>query len=112
MQCDKLRTLRQPAPVAPELGVDRGDVLEGIRPRCVDHMHEEPRALDVAKEFFPETEAAAGALDQPRDVGDDELAIVETRDAEVRYKRRERVVRDLWSCAGERREESGLPCVG
>ena len=75
-------------------------------------MHEEPRALDVAEEFFPETEAAAGALDEPRDVGDDELAIVETRDAEVRDERRERIVRDLRSCARERCEESGLPRIG
>src|SRR5439155_7009235 len=43
VQRDELRTLRQPTPVAPKLGVDRCDVLEGIRPRCVDHMHKEPR---------------------------------------------------------------------
>src|SRR5438477_2286004 len=112
IQCDKLRTLRQPAPVAPQLGVDRGDVLEGIWPRCVDHMHEESRALDVAEVCFPETEAAAGPLDESGDVGDDELAIVETRDAEVREERRERIVRDLRSRARERREESGLPRIG
>src|SRR6185437_16761251 len=46
-----------------------------------------------------------------RDVGDDELAIVEACDAEIRRECREGVVRDLRTRARERSEKRGLPCV-
>jgi hypothetical protein len=74
-------------------------------------MHEESRALDVAKELFAEPEPAARPLDEPGDVGDDELAIVETSDTKVRDERREGVVRDLRPRAREGREERRLPGV-
>src|SRR5207245_10885847 len=45
------------------------------------------------------------------DVGDDELPIVEPRDAEVGDERGERIVGDLRSRAGERREERRLARV-
>ena len=42
--------------------------------RDVEHVHEQARALDVGEEVVPEPGALAGALDQPGDVGDHELA--------------------------------------
>src|SRR5439155_11545171 len=103
-----LRTQSQAAPVVLELGVDGRDVLERIGSRCVDHVNEKPRALDMPQELLAEAETAARPLDEPGDVGDDELAIVEPRDAQIRNERRERIVRDLRSSAGESREERGL----
>src|SRR5438876_952127 len=111
IQSDEPRALIKAAPVAHQLGVDGGDVLERIGARRVHDMHEEPRALDVPKELFAEAEAAARPLDEPGDVGDDELAIIETRDAQIRGERRERVVGDLRTSARERGEERRLPRV-
>ena len=47
----------------------------------------------------------ARSLDEPGDVRDDELAVGETRDAEVGHERGERIVRDLRARARQRREE-------
>src|SRR6266576_3086102 len=58
VQRDELRSLLQPVPVAPQLGVDRRDVLERIGAGRVNDMHEKPRALDVPKELLAEAEAA------------------------------------------------------
>ena len=54
----------------------------------------------------------AGALDQPRDVRDDELALVAFEHAEHRRERRERIVGDLRRGAGQAREQRGLAGVG
>src|SRR5207302_8794310 len=108
---DERRALSEAASLALELDVDRGDVLERIRPRSVDDMHEQARTLDVPKELLAEPEAAARALDGPGDVGDDKLAIVETRNTEIRDERREQVVRDLRVGTGESREKGRLSRV-
>ena len=52
------------------------DRVGAVERRQVEHVHEQPRALDVRQEVVPEPGAAARALDQPRDVGDHELAVV------------------------------------
>ena len=39
-------------------------------------MDEQARALDVGEEVVPEPGALARALDQPRDVGEHELALL------------------------------------
>src|SRR5437868_1829135 len=98
-------------PVAGQLRVYGGDVLERIGLRRVDDVNEKARALDVTQELFAQAEAAARALDETGNVRDDELAIVQARDAEVWSERGERVVGDLRSRAGERREERRLPRV-
>ena len=51
------------------------------------------------------------ALDQPGDVGQHELVVLEPHDAEVGHERRERVVRDLRLRRAHRRDERGLPRV-
>ena len=70
----------------------------------VDHDAQHPGPLDVAQELVAEPLALAGALDQPGDVGDDELGVlVEPDDAEVRLERGERVVGDLRLGRADRR---------
>ena len=75
VQDDDLRQLVEAGAVGGELGVDRPPLLLG-RLRRVDHVHERPRALEVREELVAEPDALARALDQPGDVGDDELAPV------------------------------------
>src|SRR6185503_2491944 len=67
--------------------------------------------LDVPKELLAEAETAARTLDETRNVRNDELAIVETCDAEIGDERRERVVRDLRARAGQRSEQRRLAGV-
>ena len=64
--------------------------------RDVDHVDEQPRALEVREELVAEADALARAFDQPRHVGDGDLPAVRRLDRpEHRRERRERVVRDL-----------------
>ena len=42
----------------------------------VDHDAQHPGPLDVAQELVPEAAALAGALDEPGDVGDDEVGVL------------------------------------
>ena len=74
-------------------------------------MHEQAGALDVGEELVPEPGAGARALDQPRNVGDHELAVVELERAEHRLERGERVVGDLRLGAGQARQQRGLAGV-
>ena len=88
----------QPRVVLGQLGLDHAVVLDRVRAverREVEHVHEQPRALDVGEEVVAEPGAVARALDQPRDVGDHELAVVGVERAEHRLERRERVGGDL-----------------
>ena len=69
-----------------------------IARRTVDHVDQDPGALDVTQEGMTEPGAGARTLDQAGDVGDRRSALVhvtEVHDAQVRLERRERVVRDL-----------------
>ena len=60
------------------------------------HVDEQPRALEVGEELVTEAGAVGRALDEPRDVGDGELALLRpVHDAEHGLERRERVVGDL-----------------
>src|SRR2546430_4517273 len=111
VQRDELRPLLEAPPVTLKLGVDRGDVLERIGLGRVDDVHEKPCALDMPKELFAEPQASARPLDESGDVGDDELAVVETRDAEIRRERCEGIVRDLRASARQRGEEGRLARV-
>ena len=72
-----------------------GTGIGAVERREVEHVHEQPRALDVREEVVAEAGAAARALDQPGDVGDHELAVVGLERAEHRLERRERIGRDL-----------------
>ena len=97
-----------------ELALDRGvvgDRVGAVERREVEHVHQQARALDVREELVPEAGAVAGALDQPRDVGDHELAVVGLERAEHRLERRERIVGDLRPRARQPREQRGLAGV-
>ncbi len=71
-------------------------------------MHEQACALDVREELVAQPGAIAGALDQPRNVGDHQLALVAIEHAEHRRERRERVVGDLRRGARQARQQRGL----
>ena len=58
-------------------------------------MDEQPRALEVGQELVAEAGAGAGPLDQSRDVGDDELAILGVEGPQHGLERGERVVGHL-----------------
>src|SRR3546814_7745396 len=64
--------------------------------RQVEQQDEDPRPLDVAEELVAQPPALVGTLDEPGQVGHDELHLVVKPDhAEVRLERGERVVGDL-----------------
>ena len=88
----------EPGIVLGELALDHlvvGLRIGAVERREVEHVDEQPRALDVREEVVAEAGAVAGALDQPGDVGDHELAVVGLERPEHRLERRERVVGDL-----------------
>ena len=79
----------------------------------VDEEAQDPRPLDVAEEPMTEALALARPLDQPGDVGDDELGVVvEAHDAEVRFQRGERVVGDLRLGRRDDADQRALADVG
>ena len=100
--------VEQLGPVAAEL-VEQDPLLLLRRPpvhrREVEQHHQHPRALDVAQEAVAEAAALGRALDEPGDVGEHELVVLEPHDAEVRHERRERVVRDLRLRGADRGDE-------
>ena len=64
------------------------------------------------RKLVAEARAVGGALDQARDVGDDEAAVrIGAHDAEIRRERRERIVGDLGPRGGHRADERALARV-
>ena len=111
------RKLGQPGVVRAQLALDRYVVCERIRPLTgrqlwgdIEHVHEQPGALDMGEELVPEARAGAGALDQPGDVRDDQLPALQLvfEHPQDRRERRERITRDLWRRAGQSRQQRGL----
>ena len=79
----------------------------------VDHVHEHAGALEVREELVAEADAFAGALDQPRHVGNRQLAPIRRVDRpEHRLDRRERVARDLGARVRDPPQERRLARVG
>ena len=60
-----------------------------------DQVQEQPAALGVGEELVPEPGPGRGALDQPRDVGEHQLALAVVDRPQDRLQGRERVVGDL-----------------
>ena len=111
VQDDDLRSFVEAGSVGGELGVDRPPLLVG-RLRAVDHVHERACTLEVGEELVAEADTLARSLDQPGDVGDDELAPVGRLDrAEHGLQRRERVVGDLRPRVREAGDERRLARV-
>ena len=114
-QREDARQLGQPRVVLGQLALDHRvvrDRVGAVERREVEHVHEQPRALDVGEEVVAEAGAVARALDQAGDVGDDELAIVALERPEHRLDRRERVRRHLRLRAREPRQQRRLAGVG
>src|SRR4051794_29803707 len=113
-QREDARELGEAGVVLAQLRLDHrvvGGRVRAVERREVEHVDEQPRALDVGEEVVAETGAGAGALDQPRDVGDHELAVVGVECAEDRLQRGERVGGDLRLSAREAREQRRLAGV-
>ena len=66
VQDDDLRPLVEPGAVERELAVDRREPLLGVALGGVDHVDEQPGALEVREELVAEPDALARALDQAR----------------------------------------------
>ena len=98
--------------VCRELGVDGSPTVIGVALGRVDDVEQQPRALEVREELVAEADALARALDQPWDIGDDELPPVRGLDRpENGRKRRERIIGDLRPRIRDAREERGLARV-
>src|SRR6266545_3978108 len=65
-----LRTRLEPGSVRLELGADRREPRGRVALARVDHVHEQPRPLEVRKELVAEPDSLARAFDQPGHVGD------------------------------------------
>ena len=103
-----------PAPCSRSSRLDGGVVLDrigAVERREVHHVHEQAAALDVGEELVAEPGARAGAFDQPRDVGQDDLPLVGLDRAEHRLERREGVAGDLRLGAREPRQQRALAGV-
>jgi hypothetical protein len=100
--------------VLAQLGLDGLVVLArigAVERLEVEHVHEQPAALDVGQELVAEAGAAARALDETWDVGHDQLPLVALERAKHRLERGEGVVRHLWLSArhpGEERRLAGV----
>ena len=87
-------------------------VLAGELGGEVEHVHQQACALHVGEELVAEAGAVARALDQPRNVGHDQLALVGFEHSQHRLQRRERIGGDLRRRARETRQQRGLTRVG
>ena len=75
-------------------------------------MQEHAATLDVAEEARAQPRPLVGALDQPRDIGQHEVARRRAHHAEVGVERREGVVGDLGLGRAHGRQEGGLAGIG
>jgi hypothetical protein len=86
--------------------VDRAEAGLEVPLGRVDHVDEQPRALEMGEELVAEPGSLGRALDQAGDVRDRELpGILPVHGAEHGLDRRERVVRDLGPRVGDAAEE-------
>ena len=101
MSSDDLRPRGERRVVERELAIDRLEVAQRrpFRPFAgagVEQVDQQARPLEVAQEPIAEPGARVRALDEARDVGDDEAPLVGEADhAQVGDQRGERVVGDL-----------------
>src|ERR1035437_1021974 len=114
-ECEHARERGQPRIMELQLAFDRrmvGDRIGSVQRHQLEHVHQQPGALDVRKELMAQPGACSRALDQPRDVGDHQLAVFGSERTQHRLERGERIVGDLWVGARQPREQRGLAGVG
>src|SRR4029077_11575739 len=104
---DDLRQGVEPRAVSGQLAADRLVARLGISlgRRHVHKMHEQPATLEMGEELVAEAGALGGALDQTRNVGQNQLAILQLDGAQIGLEGGERVSGDLWIRPGKPREE-------
>src|SRR5512135_3819238 len=97
-----------------EFAEERLEILDRIALlRDVDEMDEDLRPLNVLEKLVAQTVSLVRPLDQTGNVGNDEAAeILQGDDPQVRFQRREGIVRDLRPGGADPRDESGLADVG
>ena len=76
VQDDDLRSLLETGSVLLQLVVDRAEPLDRIAVRRVDHVQQQPGALEVRQELVAEADALARSFDQAGNVGDRDLPAV------------------------------------
>ena len=92
---DNLRLVHELGVEQLQFLVDGLVIAQGIWADAVQQVNEHARALDVAQERMPQAYAGVGALDQPRDIGQDDLAVVYDRHAQARLQSSEGIIGDL-----------------
>src|SRR3954447_18262637 len=70
-------------------------ILTGMLARAIDEMQQHATALDVTEEAVAEADTLVRILNESRQVGEDELALVDAHDSELRMQRGERIVSNL-----------------
>ncbi len=108
VQRDDLRLVREARTVLREFAIDRLVRGERIIARAVEQVNQDARALDVAQKFIAETRAQVRAFDQTGNIRENQVAVVNHRDAEIRDQRSERVIRDLGARGSHRRQQGGF----
>ena len=84
-----------------------GDVL-----RCpIDQVQQDGTALNMTKKPIAQPPSFVSTFNQPRDIGNHELHLVNSDDAKVRVQRRERVIRDFRPGVRSCGEECRFPSV-
>src|SRR6516164_1571441 len=109
---DDLRFARKAMTVEGELLADRaisvGDIFEG----AVDQVEDHRAALDMTEKSGADPGTLAGTLDQPGEVCQHELLVMQPHDAELWLQGRERIVGDLGPGVRDCGEEGRLAGVG
>src|SRR5215813_3422662 len=103
--------------VALELLQDRarvGDRIDlSVERREVDHVEQQTRSLQMAQKPMPEACTLRRALDQSRNVGDDEAAVlVDANHPQMWLHRSKGIVRHSRACGRYRTYQRRLPCIG
>ena len=111
------RLVRQIFGEAGELAHHDFEIVHRIAAGGFGYIHQvgqQARALDVAQELDAQAVAGMRALDQSRNIGDDErpvIAVVGGDDAQVRLERGEGVIGDLGPRGRDARNQRGLAGV-
>ncbi len=77
-----------------------------------NQMQENTRALDMAEEAVAKADAFARPFDQARNIGNDKLAAIHARNAQIGMQRGERIIGNLRLGRCHACEESGLSGIG
>ena len=112
VECDQLGLVVEAGAIGFELVADGapggGDVLD----IGVDQVEQDAGALDMAEEAVADPGAFGRALDQPGNVGQDEIDALVADDAELGVEGGEGIVADLGLGVGDGVEEGRLAGIG